>query len=87
VSVVVSDTSPLHYLLLCGEEEVLPRLFDRVLIPPTVFRELQQANTPVPVREWAKSLPAWCAVQSPAQIDLSLDLGAKNLLCALAALR
>jgi hypothetical protein len=41
VSVVVSDTSPLHYLILCGAEAVLPRLFERVVIPPTVFAELQ----------------------------------------------
>ncbi len=41
MSVVVSDTSPLHYLILCGAETALPRLFSQVVIPPTVFRELQ----------------------------------------------
>jgi len=34
VSVVVSDTSPLHYLILCGAEGILPRLFRQVIIPP-----------------------------------------------------
>jgi predicted nucleic acid-binding protein len=83
VSVVVSDTSPLHYLILCGEEKILPRLFNRVLVPPTVFRELQQTNTPVSVREWAKSLPTWCAVQSPSKTDLPLDIdpGELEALC------
>jgi predicted nucleic acid-binding protein len=41
VSVVVSDTSPLHYLVLCGASSVLPHLFQKVVIPPTVFQELQ----------------------------------------------
>jgi len=51
VRVVVSDTSPLHYLILSGAESVLASLFTQVLIPPTVFRELQQPNTPQAVRE------------------------------------
>jgi predicted nucleic acid-binding protein len=76
VSVVVSDTSPLHYLILCGAENVLPRLFHQVLIPPTVFRELQQPNTPPLVRQWAASLPAWVAVQTPKTTNLPLDVDA-----------
>jgi uncharacterized protein len=79
VSVVVSDTSPLHYLILCGAEIVLPGLFSQVVIPPTVFRELQQPNTPPLVREWARSLPAWAAVQAPKTLDLSLDVDAGEL--------
>jgi predicted nucleic acid-binding protein len=79
VSVVVSDTSPLHYLILCGAENVLPRLFRQVLIPPTVFRELQQPNTPPLVRQWAASLPAWVAVQTPKTTNLPLDVDAGEL--------
>jgi len=41
---VVSDTSPLHYLILCGAERILPELFQQVVIPPTVFAERQQTN-------------------------------------------
>jgi predicted nucleic acid-binding protein len=79
VSVVVSDTSPLHYLILCGAEMALPRLFSKVVIPPAVFRELQQPNTPPPVREWARSLPPWAAVQAPKSLDLALDVDAGEL--------
>jgi predicted nucleic acid-binding protein len=79
VSVVVSDTSPLHYLILCGTETVLPRLFSQVVIPPTVFRELQQPNTPPAVREWARLLPAWAAVRVPTAINLPLDVDAGEL--------
>jgi predicted nucleic acid-binding protein len=79
VSVVVSDTSPLHYLILCGAEGALPRLFQQVVIPPTVFRELRQPNTPPPVREWARSLPAWAIVQTPKALPLMLDVDAGEL--------
>ena len=79
MSVVVSDTSPLHYLILCGAESILPSLFRQVVIPPTVFRELQQPNTPPPVRQWAASLPTWVAVQTPKTVNLKLDVDAGEL--------
>ena len=79
MSVVVSDTSPLHYLILCGAEALLLRLFRQVVIPPTVFRELQQPNTPPLVQQWARSLPAWAIVQAPKTLNLSLDVDAGDL--------
>jgi hypothetical protein len=54
----------IHYLILCDAQDVLPRLFARVVIPPTVFKELQQPNTPADVRRWAQSLPLWVQVQA-----------------------
>ena len=57
----------------------LPRLFSQVVIPPTVFRELQQPNTPTPVREWANSLPNWASVRTPKAINLKLDVDAGEL--------
>jgi predicted nucleic acid-binding protein len=69
----------LHYLILCGAEGILPRLFRQVVIPPTVFRELQQPNTPPPVREWAASLPKWVVVQTPKAVNLKLDVDAGEL--------
>ena len=69
----------MHYLILCGAETALPRLFTLVVMPPTVFRELQQPNTPAPVREWAASLPAWARVQAPKALNLSLEVDAGEL--------
>ena len=69
----------MHYLILCGMESVLPRLFRQVVIPPTVFSELQQPNTPPLVQQWARSLPAWAAVQAPKTLNLSLDVDAGEL--------
>lgn len=79
MSVVVSDTSPLHYLILCGAESILPKLFRQVVMPPTVFRELQQPNTPAPVRQWAAALPEWAIVQPPKALNLTLDVDAGEL--------
>jgi predicted nucleic acid-binding protein len=74
--VVVSDTSPLRYLVLVEQVEVLPRLFDEVLVPPAVLLEMSQVRTPGPVRAWAASPPAWLTVREPSSLDPSLNLGA-----------
>jgi predicted nucleic acid-binding protein len=61
--IVVADTSPLNYLALIGEIELLPALYQKVLIPQEVHRELQRKQTPEQVREWAANLPPWCEVR------------------------
>ncbi len=48
--IVVADTSPLNYLVLISEVELLSALFDGVLIPVEVHRELQRRGTPPNVR-------------------------------------
>lgn len=58
-SVVVADTGPLRYLILWEAVWVLPRLFGRVLVPPTVLAELSHPNTPPTVREWVRNPPDW----------------------------
>ncbi len=83
MSVVVSDTSPLHYLVLSGAEAVLAIMFTQVVIPPIVLRELQQPNTPQAIRDWARSLPSWVRIQAPRSLDLSLsvDAGEMEAIC------
>ena len=58
------DTTALNYLVLIGQIELLSALYQRVLIPQEVHRELQQSRTPPPVSHWAASLPAWCEVRA-----------------------
>jgi predicted nucleic acid-binding protein len=36
VRVVVADTGPLHYLVLIGQIDLLPRLFTAVTVPMVV---------------------------------------------------
>src|SRR5690348_15292122 len=64
--IVVADTSPLNYLILIGEADLLHRLYGRVLIPPAVLAELQHAGTPSAVVEWIKRCPPWVEVHQVA---------------------
>jgi len=73
--IAVSDTSPLNYLALIGEIELLPRIFTRVLIPPAVISELNHARTPPVVVAWAANLPSWVDVLSPCQAIEEAALG------------
>ena len=60
---IVSDTSPISYLVLIGAEEVLPMLYGEVLIPEAVRRELGHPQGPEPVRNWVEGLPPWLRVE------------------------
>jgi predicted nucleic acid-binding protein len=73
--IVVSDTTPLNYLILLDSAHVLPALFGRVYAPSAVIRELAHPHSPEPVRRWTDSLPGWLTVQEPTRIDPSLKLG------------
>ena len=73
--IVISDTSPLNYLILIGAEEVLPRVFDRVIAPPAVLLEMQHAKAPEKVRQWAIAPPAWLEVRTAQTITSFDDLG------------
>jgi predicted nucleic acid-binding protein len=55
--IVVSDTSPLNYLVLIGADQVLPSLFGQVLTPPEVLVEMQHAKAPPQVSAWAQQPP------------------------------
>jgi hypothetical protein len=57
--IVLSDTSPINYLILTGEIEILPALFGQVVIPTAVLQELQHAGTPAEVQQWISRPPAW----------------------------
>ncbi len=65
--IVVSDTTPLNYLILIEATEVLSALFGQVYAPPAVLQELSHPRGPQSVRAWAASPPEWLVVQGPAQ--------------------
>jgi len=74
--VVVADTSPINYLVLIAQIDLLARLYTRILIPTAVLVELKHPLAPKPVRDWASNAPSWLEVLSPkgsltlAQLDL-----------------
>jgi len=82
--IIVSDTSPIRYLLLIDHIDLLPQLYGQIIIPSVVYDEMQSANTPLEVRQWIANSPTWLSVQNVAILsndtrqfpDLSrLDLG------------
>ena len=74
MAVVVSDTTPLHYLVLIGQETVLQKLYGQVIVPPAVLQELSHSAAPTAVIEWAKLPPTWLKVQAPSFIPSQFDL-------------
>jgi predicted nucleic acid-binding protein len=83
MAVVVSDTTPLHYLILVGRESILEKLYGKVFIPPGVLAELAHASAPVQISNWAARPPAWVTVATPAMIPGrydGLDFGERQAL-------
>ena len=63
--IVVSDTSPLNYLILTGYIDLLPELYGEVKVPPAVIEELTNPKAPERVRQWMGNLPGWIEVRAP----------------------
>ncbi len=80
--IVVADASPLNYLVLIEQIDLLPSLYDRVLIPEAVLSELQRPRAPTPVGRWIANPPAWlevCIVHGVPDEDLeALDPGERD---------
>lgn len=72
---VVSDSGPLHYLVLCEAIEVVPKLYGQLVIPSAVARELAHPRTPPIVRHWIQTPPQWTRIQTPTQTDPATHLG------------
>lgn len=60
---VVADTGPLNYLVLIQAIDLLPKLFEQILVPQAVFDELSHVEAPVPVRSFAAKRPPWLDVR------------------------
>jgi predicted nucleic acid-binding protein len=74
LQLVIADTGPVNYLILIGHIDLLPRLFQRVILPTAVEEELHDINAPAAVRSWIGSPPAWLEIMEtpdpgPAMLD------------------
>ena len=80
--IVVADTSPLNYLILIEEVEILAKIYGRVIVPHSVRGELLSPSAPESVRRWIDRSPAWLEIQSPTIPPdpslLSLDPGERD---------
>lgn len=73
---VVSDTTPLNYLILIGVQDVLAALYGSVLVPTQVIEELTRPRAPALVQAWASKPPVWLQVkEGDASLYPLLDLG------------
>jgi predicted nucleic acid-binding protein len=75
--IVVSDNSPLQYLILVECIDALPALYGQVLTTPQVIEELRHPEAPDAVLAWAKTSPAWLKIESPLRVDFldTIDVG------------
>jgi predicted nucleic acid-binding protein len=74
--IVVSDTSPINYLLVIEKIEILPELFGRVIIPEAVFAELKNPLAPELVRQWIAETPSWVEIHAVPNLEPISSLGA-----------
>jgi predicted nucleic acid-binding protein len=49
--IVVADTTPLNYLILIQQIDILRVLYGRVVVPAAVLAEMRAEAAPVAVRE------------------------------------
>ena len=79
---VIADTTPLRYLVVLGQVDLLPTLFGQVIIPLAVVGELQHPQAPAAVRAWIASPPLWLAMRPcsllPDAVLLRLDSGERE---------
>jgi len=73
--VVVADTTPLNYLILIGQVELLRELFGKVMIPEAVLAELRHPKAPSAVTNWLLRLPEWLTVEKVDRLDQTIQLG------------
>jgi predicted nucleic acid-binding protein len=70
--IVLSDTSPICYLILIGQIDLLPQLFQAFTIPVAVRNELLNEEAGNLIREWIQNPPSWLNIQTVARPLLSL---------------
>jgi len=66
---VVSDTSPICYLVLVGQVDLLKTLFEQISIPTAVRDELAHTGAPGAVRAWIAQPPAWLVIRTAPSDD------------------
>ncbi len=82
MTIIVSDTSPICYLLLIHQIDLLPQLYGEVTIPQTVGDELKANQSPAVVQNWISRPPEWLRIVtinvSPDPILEPLDPGERE---------
>jgi len=70
--IVLCDTSPICYLILIGQIDLLPQLFQSITIPTAVRDELLNEDAGDAIHAWIQNPPPWLNIQIVPQPLLSL---------------
>lgn len=80
--IVIADTGPLNYLFQIECDHLLAKLYQRVIVPEGVMRELSHDAAPFTVRKWLAQIPEWVKVMRilgfPDSDLTNLDLGERE---------
>lgn len=71
---VIADTGPVNYLILIGRIDLLPRMFERVVLPVPVHAELSSTLAPQQVQLWIGAPPAWLEIAPTPPIILTIGI-------------
>ena len=72
--IAIADTSPICYLVLIDQVDLLPQLYGSIIIPTMVQAELKSPNAPQKLQQWIIEPPSWLEIQSLNQVtDPMLD--------------
>jgi len=71
--IAVADSGPLCYLSLINQTSLLPQLFEKVLIPAEVQKELSRPSSPPQVFALAQDCPLWLEVHAVASVPSALS--------------
>ncbi|QZZ19731.1 DUF3368 domain-containing protein [Leptothermofonsia sichuanensis E412] len=71
--IVVANTSPINYLLLIDQIDLLPRLFQAIIIPDVVRDEMVDQSAPSVLQQWINNPPPWLVIQAVSGIDETLN--------------
>jgi predicted nucleic acid-binding protein len=74
VRLVIADTGPANYLILIGQIDLLPRIFERVVLPAAVQAELSNSLAPPAVQRWIAEFPAWLEIAQTPAVTLSTGI-------------
>ncbi len=81
---MVTNSSPLCYLVLIDQIQLMQVIFNEILVPAAVICELADKGTPSAVRDWIAQPPGWLKIrkvggESAPQLD-PLHIGKRDAL-------
>jgi predicted nucleic acid-binding protein len=89
--IVIADTSPICYLLLIEQINLLPQLYGQVIISTVVQAELTDPSSPAVVRQWINQPPTWLRVIESPVAEVAglahLDAGERSAISLTEALK